>query len=73
MVLQTVMPALLVGSMESRIALEGGVHNPAAPPFDFLEKSFLPFINRMGPAVEVRPPRLLSSRRRTYRGENHTG
>src|SRR5581483_5211147 len=54
LVLQTVMPALLVGSMESRIALEGGTHNPAAPPFDFLEKSFLPFINRMGPAVEAR-------------------
>ena len=51
LVLQTVLPALLTASAPSGLTLEGGTYNPAAPPFDFLAKSFLPLINRMGPAV----------------------
>ena len=51
LVLQTVLPALLIASGKSKLILEGGTHNPFAPPFDFLEKSFLPLINRMGPRV----------------------
>jgi RNA 3'-terminal phosphate cyclase (ATP) len=51
LVMQTVLPALLTASMPSKLVLEGGTHNPAAPPFDFLVKSFLPLINRMGPTV----------------------
>jgi RNA 3'-terminal phosphate cyclase (ATP) len=53
LVLQTILPALLTAKEESHLTLEGGTHNPWAPPFDFLEKSFLPLINRMGPKVEV--------------------
>ena len=55
LVLQTILPALalasgpLAGSM-----LEGGTHNPLAPPFDFLARTrFLPIFNRFGPAVEA--------------------
>jgi len=58
LVLQTVLPALLCASGPSVLRLEGGTHNPWAPPFDFLARSFLPLVNRMGPAVEatlVRP------------------
>jgi RNA 3'-terminal phosphate cyclase (ATP) len=51
LVLQTVLPALLIASGKSKLILEGGTHNPFAPPFDFLEKSFLPLVNRMGPRV----------------------
>lgn len=51
LVLQTVLPALLIASGKSRLILEGGTHNPFAPPFDFLEKAFLPLVNRMGPRV----------------------
>jgi RNA 3'-terminal phosphate cyclase (ATP) len=51
LVLQTVLPALLTASGPSKLTLEGGTHNPAAPPFDFLAKTFLPVINRMGPTV----------------------
>src|SRR5258705_2280598 len=51
LVLQTVLPALLVASGTSKVILEGGTHNPFAPPFDFLEKTFLPLVNRMGPQV----------------------
>jgi RNA 3'-terminal phosphate cyclase (ATP) len=51
LVLQTVLPALLTATASSKLILEGGTHNPMAPPFDFLVKSFLPLINRMGPTV----------------------
>jgi RNA 3'-terminal phosphate cyclase (ATP) len=53
LVLQTVLPALLVGAEPSTLTLEGGTHNPFAPPLDFLQSAFLPVINRMGPRVEV--------------------
>lgn len=53
LVLQTVLPALLTAEGPSEVTIEGGTHNPFAPPFDFLQKSFLPLVNRMGPTVEV--------------------
>jgi RNA 3'-terminal phosphate cyclase (ATP) len=53
LVLQTVLPALLTASGHSTLTLEGGTHNPMAPPFDFLEKCFVPLIHRMGPSVEL--------------------
>lgn len=51
LVLQTALPALLTASGSSRLTLEGGTHNPFAPPFDFLERAFLPLVSRMGPQV----------------------
>jgi RNA 3'-terminal phosphate cyclase (ATP) len=51
LVIQTVLPALLTASGPSTLTLEGGTHNPAAPPFDFLARSFLPLVERMGPRV----------------------
>ena len=53
LVFQTVLPALITADGTSEIILEGGTHNPFAPPFDFLEKVFLPVINRMGPTVRT--------------------
>lgn len=53
LVLQTVLPALIVADNPSEIVLEGGTHNPAAPPFDFLAGSFLPLLNQMGPSVKA--------------------
>jgi len=42
----------LIGA--SHLALiEGGTHNPAAPPFDFLQRCFIPLIERMGPKVKL--------------------
>lgn len=58
LVLQTVLPALLLAGGESTLVLEGGTHNPFAPPWDFLAKSYLPQINKMGPKVETRLDRL---------------
>lgn len=54
LVLQTVLPALLAAKGPSRLILEGGTHNPMAPPFEFLQHAFLPLINRMGPNVSAR-------------------
>ncbi len=54
LVLQTVLPALLRAEGESNLTLRGGTHNPMAPPFDFLAKSYLPLVNRLGPMVEAR-------------------
>lgn len=51
LVLQTVLPALMTADAPSHLILEGGTHNPYAPPFDFLEKAFLPCLCRMGPRI----------------------
>lgn len=51
LVLQTVLPALMLADGPSRITLQGGTHNPFAPPFDFLTRTFLPLLARFGPAV----------------------
>lgn len=51
LVLQTVLPPLMIANHRSRLVLEGGTHNPWAPPFDFLQRAFLPLLNRMGPRV----------------------
>ncbi|MBN2580656.1 MAG: RNA 3'-terminal phosphate cyclase [Pirellulales bacterium] len=53
LVLQTVLPALLTAPAPSRLVLEGGTHNPWAPPFEFLQRAFLPLLGRMGPRVEA--------------------
>jgi RNA 3'-terminal phosphate cyclase (ATP) len=51
LVFQTVFPALALAAQPSSLVLEGGTHNPFAPPFDFLARAFLPLIQRMGPSV----------------------
>jgi RNA 3'-terminal phosphate cyclase (ATP) len=51
LVLQTILPALIIAEGPSEVILEGGTHNPFAPPFDFLAKAFLPLVGRMGPRV----------------------
>ncbi|HEX8476016.1 MAG TPA: RNA 3'-terminal phosphate cyclase [Pyrinomonadaceae bacterium] len=53
LVLQTVLPPLITASAPSVLTFEGGTHNVHAPPFEFIEKSFLPLINRMGARVEA--------------------
>ncbi|MEN6449232.1 MAG: RNA 3'-terminal phosphate cyclase [Thermoguttaceae bacterium] len=55
LVLQTVLPALMLADGESNLSLEGGTHNPFAPPLDFLTRAYLPLVGRMGPKIEVDP------------------
>lgn len=54
LVLQTVLLPLALAGGPSRLVLEGGTHNMLAPPFEFIERAFMPIINRMGPQVSVR-------------------
>ncbi len=51
LVLQTVLPVLMIGTAPSTLTLEGGTHNPAAPPYDYVERVYLPLVNRMGARV----------------------
>ena len=52
LVAQTVLPALLLGGNTSSLKLEGGTHNMAAPPYDFIAECYLPLLRRMGVQVE---------------------
>ena len=53
LVLQTVLPALLGARTASRLTIEGGTHNFAAPPFDFLAAAYLPLMRRMGAGIDL--------------------
>jgi len=45
---QTLLPALWHADGESTLVLEGGTHNPMAPPFEFLDRVFLPALRKLG-------------------------
>jgi RNA 3'-terminal phosphate cyclase (ATP) len=53
LVLQTVLPALLTAAAPSTIRITGGTHNKACPPVDFLQRTYLPLVERMGPKVQL--------------------
>jgi RNA 3'-terminal phosphate cyclase (ATP) len=53
LVLQTVLPPLMIARAASLLTLEGGTHNVHAPPFDFIQRAFLPLVNRTGPRVSA--------------------
>jgi RNA 3'-terminal phosphate cyclase (ATP) len=53
LVLQTVVPALVATRTAATLRVEGGTHNPAAPPFPFLEHAYLPLLRRMGGDVSL--------------------
>lgn len=53
LVLQTILLPLALAPESSTIELEGGTHNPAAPPFDFIAQSYLPLLRRMGADVTI--------------------
>ncbi len=53
LVLQTILLPLAFADEPSTIEIEGGTHNPHAPPFEFLDGAFLPLLRRMGPGVDL--------------------
>lgn len=53
LVLQALLPALLCAPGPSTLLLEGGTHNPAAPPFDFLQRAYAPLLVRMGAGMTL--------------------
>ncbi|MCK6481178.1 MAG: RNA 3'-terminal phosphate cyclase [Gemmatimonadaceae bacterium] len=54
LVLQTILLPLCLAKEPSTLVLEGGTHNPAAPPFDFLARTWLPLLGRIGFPAEAR-------------------
>jgi RNA 3'-terminal phosphate cyclase (ATP) len=53
LVLQTVLPPLMIAAGPSMLRFEGGTHNVHAPPYDFLERTFLPLVSLMGPRILI--------------------
>ena len=53
LVLQTVLIPLLTAAAPSRVRISGGTHNKASPPVDFLQRAYLPLLDRMGAKVEL--------------------
>jgi RNA 3'-terminal phosphate cyclase (ATP) len=53
LVLQTLLPPLLTAASASTIRITGGTHNKASPPVDFLQRSYLLLVERMGPKVHL--------------------
>lgn len=53
LVLQTVWPALLMADAPSQLKLGGGTHNPMAPPYHFLERSYAPLLHRLGASADL--------------------
>ena len=54
LVVQTVLPALMIAAGQSRVIVEGGTHNMAAPPYDFLDRVYLPLVSKLGPKFTSR-------------------
>lgn len=53
LVLQTVLPPLLIADAPSSVRITGGTHNRGSPPFDFLERAFVPLLRRMGANLQL--------------------
>ena len=53
LVLQTILMPLLMAKKASEITISGGTHNGMAPPFEFLQRVFLPALRTMGADVEI--------------------
>lgn len=53
LVLQTVIPPLLAAGGESMVSVYGGTHNPMAPPYPFLLRSWLPLVRQLGCELEL--------------------
>lgn len=53
LVAQTVLPALMQAESQSSITVEGGTHNNGAPPYDFLERVYLPQVEKLGPRFDI--------------------
>ncbi len=53
LVLQTILLPLLLSNGPSKITVEGGTHNPLAPPYEFLQYAYLPVLEKMGAQLKA--------------------
>lgn len=54
LVFQTILPALLQADKPSAVKFEGGTHNMQAPSFEFISKSFVTALEKIGHHIECR-------------------
>jgi len=54
LVLQTVLLPLLTAPSPSTLVIEGGTHNPWAPPFDFVERVLAPLVAGTGARLDLK-------------------
>ncbi len=54
LVLQTMLPVLSLAKGDSSVVVEGGGSRSGAPPFEFLVKTYLPQISKMGPKATLK-------------------
>jgi RNA 3'-terminal phosphate cyclase (ATP) len=53
LVVQTVLPPLLLAAGRSVLLVDGGTHNSAAPPWEYLARALFPLLERMGPRLRT--------------------
>jgi RNA 3'-terminal phosphate cyclase (ATP) len=53
LVVQTILVPVLAARTGLRAAFQGGTHNPLAPPFEFLDRVYLPHLRAMGADVAL--------------------
>jgi RNA 3'-terminal phosphate cyclase (ATP) len=53
LVVQTILVPAIAGGHALRATIRGGTHNPMAPPFEFLDRVFLPHLRAMGADVSL--------------------
>lgn len=53
LVLQTVLPALWFAAHAGHLTVQGGTHNPMAPPADFLIRTWLSLMRRLGVQTDI--------------------
>lgn len=58
LVLQTVLPPLVLADGPSHLVIEGGTHNPMAPPADFVEHTLIPALAKLGVSASVAVERM---------------
>src|SRR5262249_60373069 len=53
LVVQTILVPAIASGQPLRAVITGGTHNPLAPPFEFLDRVFLPRLREMGADVTL--------------------
>jgi RNA 3'-terminal phosphate cyclase (ATP) len=54
LVVQTILLPAILGATSLHARITGGTHNPLAPPFEFLDRVFLPHLRAMGADIDLR-------------------